>query len=117
MQQRQKNTWAALMQTYSVASSRYGLPVAPHLLLEAERVVPEVVLLLRQAADEAGQLGVLPQQPLGQSVGGASCQQGNALQTEKLHKHSKEMPVSFQNKIQRGNPISFLCPASLHSRH
>lgn len=72
----------SLSGTHAVARRRSSLPVASDLLFQSERLVPQIVLLFSQAADETRQLSVLPEQPLRQGAGGASRQQGNALRTD-----------------------------------
>lgn len=69
--------------THAVARPRASLPVASDLLFQAQRLVSQVVLLFRQTADEAGELSILPEQPLRQGAGGASCLQGDALRPGK----------------------------------
>lgn len=76
-------TGARRLVTHAVAGSQSSLPVASDLFFQSERLVPQIVLLLSQTADETGQLGVLPEQALRQGAGGASCQQGGALRTAK----------------------------------
>lgn len=77
----------SLSGTHAVARPRPGLPVASDLFFQSERLVPQVVLFLGQTADETRQLSVLPEQPLRQGTGGASCRRGTALWTAEHRSH------------------------------
>lgn len=69
--------------THALTRPQASLPVASDLFFQSQRLVSQIVLLFSQTADESRQLSILPEQPLRQGAGGASCQQGNTLRTAK----------------------------------
>lgn len=56
---------SAPLKTY-IVSRKLSVLVSSQFFLQFHNSIPQVVLLLAQPADEAGQLSVLPQQLLGQ---------------------------------------------------
>lgn len=60
---------AALLKTYMFSRSTSEL-ISPQFFLQLHDSVPQIILLLTEPADKAGELGVLPQQPLCQGAGG-----------------------------------------------